>query len=229
LEPRRTRVPYSDAGPFISGAGAKLCWHTTEGVSLPSYSGSAPHFTFNPKTGKLWQHVPLNRASKSLEHPTGTVETNHANVIQVELIGYAGASTEGKYPSYEVRNWTTADYARIAKLARWIEANAGVKRQSSVRFGAYPNDLPARLSPVEWLRYEGHLGHQHVPNNHHGDPGAFKIALVIGIVAAPSAVRKRAAWSQRLGRVRAAARRHGWTKSRRVLARKLKALIARPT
>jgi hypothetical protein len=71
-----------------------------------------------------------------------------------------------------------------------------------VRFGAYPNDLPARLSPVEWLRYEGHLGHQHVPNNHHGDPGAFKIALVIGIVAAPSAVRKRAAWSQRLGRVR---------------------------
>jgi hypothetical protein len=183
--PDAVRVPYDDAGAFVK-AGAKLCWHTTEGASLPTYSGSAPHFTLNPKTGKLWQHIALNRAAKSLEHPPGTVETNHANVIQVELIGSAAQTPD----------WPKDDYARIAKLARWIEANAKLPRRCSVKF----TDTPHRLSPADWLSYTGHIGHQHVPAQtmNHWDPGAFRIDLVLAVPAETAMTAKQQKWAHEL-------------------------------
>jgi hypothetical protein len=183
--PEAIRVPYSDAGPFVKAA-PKIVWHTTEGKSLPTYSGSAPHFTFNPRTGQLWQHIALDRAAKSLEHPSGTVETNHAHAIQVELIGFAE----------DTPKWSKADYARIAKLARWIELHAAVPSQCSVTF----TTTPKRLSPAAWLAYVGHLGHQHVPAQilNHWDPGAFRIDLVLAPVSVSADTRKRGIWRSRL-------------------------------
>lgn len=212
--PEAQRVPYDDAGPFVKAA-PKIVWHTTETQGLPTYAGSTPHFTFDPRSGKLYQHVALNRAAKSLEHPSGTVETNRAHCIQVELLGYAK----------DTQNWTKTAYARIAKLARWIELNAGVARKCSVKFtGA--DVAPERLSSFSWLAYAGHCGHQHVPNNHHWDPGAFQIELVLGPGAeAADLKRKRARWARHLARLRVEAKRYGWTKPRRILGRRLKRLI----
>lgn len=127
--PGAKQVRYSDAGVFVTGA-PKLVWHTTEGTSLPQYSGSAPHFTLNPRTGDLWQHIAVNRAAKALMHPAGTVETNRAHAIQVELIGFADTT----------QDWTAAEYARIASLARWIEASAGVPRKCGVTFTGRTTD-----------------------------------------------------------------------------------------
>lgn len=162
--PGATRAPYSDAGPFVTGK-PKLVWHTTEGSSLPAYSNSAPHFTLNPKTGQLWQHIPINRAAKTLKHPAGTVETNRANAIQVELIGFAR----------DTDNWPRTYYAPIANLARWIEVNARVPRRCGVKFFVGT----ARLQGQAWLNYSGHCGHSHAPHNDHWDPGAFQINHVI--------------------------------------------------
>jgi hypothetical protein len=212
--PDAIRVPYADAGAFID-APPRLVWHTVEGYNLPAYKGSAPHFTLSIKTGKLWQHVPVNRASSSLKHPSGTAETNHAHAIQVELTDAFAKDSQ---------DWSAAAYARIASLARWIEKNAGVARRCGVEFGRYPNALPKRLSGTAWLRYSGHIGHQHVPNNDHGDPGALKISLVLGNL---DQERKRKRWALRLARVRVEAKRYGWTRPRRVLARQLKALLGR--
>lgn len=143
----------------------KLCWHTTEGFSLPAYSGSHPHFTLNPKTGTLWQHVPIRGGAYALQNLSGGVETNRAHVIQVELIGFAR----------ETGSWSDAEYANIAKLARWIEKHAGVPRSCGVVFR---NDSTHKVA--DWTNYSGHLGHQHVPENSHYDPGAgFKIGKVI--------------------------------------------------
>lgn len=206
--PDAKRVPYSDAGPYVAAA-PKIVWHTTETQGLPIYSGSAPHFTFNPATGSLWQHIPINRSAKSLEHPSGTVETNHANCVQVELIGYAKDTGE----------WPASQYARIAKLARWIEANHGVPSTCGVNFVSGTLHLPDST----WLSYAGHLGHQHVPNNHHWDPGLFKIGLVLD--TAPE--RKRRKWARHLASLRRQAKRYGWTKPRRVLGRQLKRLLSR--
>lgn len=178
--PGALRIVYADAGPFLTGA-PKLVWHTTEGLSLPTYSGSAPHFTFNPKSGSLWQHIPVTRSAMSLEHPSGTAETNRAHAIQVELIGFSDAPKAKQLgrPDFAVVNFTAADYARIAKLARWIEKNAGVKRQCGVKFVPYPSPVYPRLSSSAWLAYNGHLGHQHVPSNHHGDPSTLDIKQVL--------------------------------------------------
>lgn len=162
--PNAKRVPHQDSGPFVNGK-PKLVWHTTEGRSLPNYGGSAPHFTLDPKTGDLWQHIPIDRAARALAHPPGTPETNRARAIQVELIGFAGTT----------QDWSEQEYARIASLARWIERNAGVPRRSTVNF-TVPAD---RLSGQAFVDYSGHIGHAHVPGNDHWDPGRFRIDRVI--------------------------------------------------
>jgi len=179
--PDAKRVSYPDAGAFID-VPARLVWHTTEGSSLPEYSGDAPHFTLNPKTGDLWQHVATDRASSALVH-SGGVETNHAHAIQVELIGFAAESP----------NWSDAEYAEIAKLARWIEDNAGVKRRCGVKFTSTPQRQALRMSPATWLGYDGHCGHEHVPNQaptNHWDPGSMLIAKVLAVAPKPIAFTK---------------------------------------
>jgi N-acetyl-anhydromuramyl-L-alanine amidase AmpD len=165
--PDALRVPYRDAGAYVEAA-PKLVWHTTETKRLPAYDGSAPHLTLDPAAGTLWQHIPLDHAARALEHRAGTVETNRAGCVQVELIGFAR----------DTPSWPRADYDRIAELGRWIEANHGVPRRSTVTFATTPH----RLGDQAWLRYAGHLGHEHVPAqpDNHWDPGALRIDLVLG-------------------------------------------------
>lgn len=151
-------------GAFLS-VPAKLVWHTTEGFGLPVYSGSAPHFTLDPPSGKLYQHVPIYSGAMALQNLSGGVETNRAHAIQVELIGFAS----------QTGGWSDAAYANLAKLARWIEAHAGVERKCSVSF----SNTPHRLGGDGWLNYAGHCGHQHVPENSHWDPGSLAIAKVL--------------------------------------------------
>lgn len=164
--PHALRVSYRDAGAYVDAA-PKLVWHTTETQRLPAYDASAPHMTMDPATGRLWQHIPIDRAARALEHPPGTVETNRARCVQVELLGFAR----------ETPSWPRAHYARMATLARWIEANHGVPRRSTVTFATRPHRLPAEA----WLRYAGHLGHEHVPAqpSNHWDPGAMRIDMVL--------------------------------------------------
>src|SRR3954452_17055459 len=164
--PRALRVPYRDAGAYVDAA-PKLVWHTTETERLPAYDGSAPHMTLDPALGRLWQHIPLDRAARALEHRPGTVETNRAGCVQVELLGFAR----------DTPSWPRSHYARMATLARWIEANHGVPRRSTVTFATKPH----RLADDAWLRYAGHLGHEHVPAqaDNHWDPGALRIDLVL--------------------------------------------------
>ncbi len=161
--PHAVRKEHINAGGF-QGGGKKIVWHTTEGTSLPNYGGSAPHFTLDPEKGSLWQHIPLNRAGRALV----AGGPNFWNAIQIELIGYAK----------ETHRWSADRYQRIAALARWIEANFGVPRSTSVTF-AGNGGTPHLASTAAFRDYAGHLGHQHVPGNTHWDPGQFKIELVL--------------------------------------------------
>jgi hypothetical protein len=144
---------------------AKLVWHTTQGTSLPTYSGSHPHFTLDFKRRKLYQHIPITSGAMALENDPGGVETNRAHAYQVELVGFAE----------DAAKWTDADYAEIRKLARWIEKHGKVKRQCSVQFKGTVNHMFA----AQWYSYAGHCGHQHVPENAHWDPGLFQIGKVL--------------------------------------------------
>ncbi len=161
--PNAIRRIHTDSG-LHQGGGKKIVWHTTETNGLPNYGGSSPHFTLDPRDGRLWQHIPLNRGGRALK----AGGPNFWNAIQVELLGFAK----------DTHNWPPQAYKRIAKLARWIEVNFTVPRKTSVVFkgnGATPH----LGSPDAFKTYSGHIGHQHVPGNDHWDPGKFNIAAVL--------------------------------------------------
>lgn len=193
---------------YTGGGRAKIVWHTTEGGTYPGpqlYQGTNPHFTLDLRNAKLYQHVPLSKASKALRHPPGTGQTNNDNCVQVELVEFAGRSG----------SWPRRYYAQIASLARFIEANHGVARRG-VNFRTQP-----RLGWQAWHIYTGHLGHRHVPSNDHVDPGpGFRIDLVLGGNDKLTELRVR------LARLRADVRRIGrWTPGRKKLAKRLEGQI----
>lgn len=168
-----------------------IVWHTTEGTSVPSYSGGtvAPNFTAAPdfaaKCLRWYQHFDFDVSSRALENNTGGVETNTLNVCQVEIVGTCDPSTHRRWGNTphlytaDLPDWAIRD---LAAFARWARDHHGVPLASGVDFRAYPGSYGAngvRMSASEWNAYRGHCGHQHVPENVHGDPGAFPIAAVL--------------------------------------------------
>ena len=170
--PHAIRVPGRTAGPQVGG-GRKIVWHTTEGHSasgaIAAYRahGGWPTFTLEyvaDGRSRIYQHMGISQAARALRHPSGP-ETNRANAVQVEIVGFAR----------DAPTWSRAQYRAIARLARWIEHAWGVPRRTGVRFGT-----PARrMGATEFFRYAGHCGHAHVPHNDHVDPGALRINLVL--------------------------------------------------
>lgn len=193
--PGATRdVKGSDAGPF-SGGPLKIVVHTTEGDGWPSYQGgaTAPHFTCHWDGSRfiIRQHVRLDRASKSLANERGGVETNQDGAIQIELRGTCD-------PTY--RNggkgtfWPDAPAKAKAALAGFLKALAslvGVPLKT-VAFQAYPASYGrrgrtnnVRMSLSQWDNFSGICGHQHVPENYHGDPGDLDVADLLDGEATP--------------------------------------------
>ena len=174
------QVIKGESGGSVMNYPPKGVLHTTEGASASGAIGayiannSWPHFTISFEKGwaQLWQHLPIDTAARALRHPPLTVQTNRANVIQVEIVGRAALASS--FP----RTYLDG----IASLMRWIEANAGVPRSSGVPWLTYPPPpgQNARMSKTAWLAYSGWCGHQHVPRNTHGDPGAIDIDYLLG-------------------------------------------------
>ncbi|MFI5992517.1 hypothetical protein ACIBAC_11770 [Streptomyces sp. NPDC051362] len=170
-----------------------IVWHTTEGTSLPSYSGGAeaPNLTAKPDfTAKrlVWyQHFDFDVSARALVNKAGGVETNTLNVCQVEIVGTCDPVTHAK--------WTKAGYAHLytpelpdwairdlGAFAKWAHDQHGVPLTSAVTFKAYPGsygDSGVRMSASKWTAFSGHCGHQHVPENDHGDPGQFPMAAIL--------------------------------------------------
>jgi hypothetical protein len=162
-----------------------LVLHTTEGGGWPAYSGgaAAPTFTALPDyTNKklIWrQHFPLNMSARALVNAAGGVNTNTSNVAQIELVGTSEKGGPGMYWP-EAPDWALQG---LAAFVKWLNAEWAVSMKSTVRWVAYPAsygvNASQRLSGSEWLAYNGILGHQHVPENDHGDPGLFPIARLL--------------------------------------------------
>jgi hypothetical protein len=170
-----------------------LCWHSTEGTSLPSYDGGsvAPNFTAKPdfaaKRLVWYQHFDFDVSSRALRNLSGGVETNTLNVCQVEIVGTCDPATHTKWARAgiqylymaELPDWAIRD---LAAFARWANANHGVPLSSGLTFKAYPSSYGAngvRMTGSQWTNFTGHCGHQHVPENDHGDPGAFPMAAIL--------------------------------------------------
>ncbi|WP_329131904.1 peptidoglycan-binding protein [Streptomyces sp. NBC_01476] len=169
-----------------------VVWHSTEGTTLPDYDGgsTAPNLTAVPdfKAQKLvwYQHFDIDRSSRALVNLTGGVETNTLNVVQVEIVGTCDPGIHKKWGSTahlymaDLPAWVIRD---LADFARWAHDNHGVPLTSGVSWKAYSASYGAdngvRMSSSHWESFRGHCGHQHVPENLHGDPGAFPMAAIL--------------------------------------------------
>lgn len=177
-----------------------VVWHSTEGTSLPSYSGGAeaPNFTAKPDFAKkklVWyQHFDFDVSARALVNKSGGVETNTANAVQVEIVGTCDPTTHKKWGGTQhlymsdLPDWVIRD---LAAFAKWANQHHGVKLQSGLTFKAYPSSYGSngvRLSGSQWGKFYGHCGHQHVPENDHGDPGNFPISQILAVAKGASGV-----------------------------------------
>lgn len=169
----------------------KGCLHTTEGGGWPTYSGwtISPHGTVMPRPGRgvdVRQHVPLDSASFSLRNQAGGVQTNRDYVWQWELIGTCDPARRS-----ELYFWPEADDAVLADLARKVIVPLSTAMKIPLRaptWKAYPSSYGrsnVRMSGPEFDSYSGWLGHEHVPENAHGDPGLFPWGRLLRLAQPP--------------------------------------------
>jgi hypothetical protein len=181
--------------------------HTTEGRTLPSYNAGAmaPTVTGVPdikaKKIRWYQHYDVDESARALANKLGGVETNTANTFQVELVGTCDDSKkntwDGKTAGVDYIYWPAAPdwaLAEFAWLVRWLNTEHGVPLTCVRDWLAYGKDSrrpgitpasygssPARMSQAAWKTFTGWCGHQHVPENDHGDPGSMDFARVIAL------------------------------------------------
>jgi hypothetical protein len=213
--PGASQAYFYGAGQYSGSAMEVNCGvvHTTEGRSLPSYSGGAlaPTVTGVPdiaaKRIRWYQHYDVDESARALANKLGGVETNTANTFQIELVGTCDdtkkASWSGKRAGVDYLHWPTAPdwaLAEVAWLVRWLHDYHGVPLTCVKDWLAYGKDSrrpgvtpasygasPARMSMSAWRNFTGWCGHQHVPENDHGDPGNLDFARIIQLAKGASA------------------------------------------
>lgn len=174
----------NSAGSMNGDGSRKLLLHSTEGTTIAGAVGayqannSWPHFTVDCKRRQVTQHLDVHVAARSLRNdPGGADQTNRDGSIhvQIEMVGFAGSPES---------IGSTEDLAWFGReVVRPICAEGAIPIQSTVTWVRYPNSYgklaSQRLSPAEWDAYSGVLGHQHAPDNSHGDPGLIDIHEIL--------------------------------------------------
>ena len=167
-------------GSYAAGYAWRGVLHTTEqdatgALDYPAarddYYGHTnwPHFTVDGAI--VLQHLPITVSARALANPPGGVETNRARAVQIEVVGRAA-----------LPDWDDDTVATVAKLMRWIEDQTSIQRVAPAFVGypaSYGAGAPQRMTAADWTAFNGWCGHQHVPENHHGDPGAIPIGVLL--------------------------------------------------
>lgn len=185
--PQAVRDPKGRTLSWTETTDPKGCLHTTETSGWPGYQNWSvhPHATILPKPNKgveVRQNVPFSRASFSLRNLPGGVQTNTDYVFQFELIGTSEKGGPGYY-------WPGADdkvlldlYLKVIKPlsdAYGIPLKAQPFQAYPASYGPRGKTNTVRMSGPAFDNYSGWLGHQNVPENTHGDPGAFPWARMM--------------------------------------------------
>jgi hypothetical protein len=159
----------------------RLVLHTTEGrtvagaIAAYGNSGAYPHFTVRYGTRERFQHVPLSRSATAVANLSGGVETNRWRTVQVEIVGFAG---ESHFWSDEELEWLGREVLRPIReqVPFELTAPAFVGTES----GTIATTTAAqRMTAAAWRAFNGVCGHQHVPENHHWDPGRLNITTIL--------------------------------------------------
>lgn len=174
-----------------------VVWHTTETGTWPGYGGgsSAPTFTIKPDVKRkrlvFRQHFQTDRSARALRNLAGGVETNTLNVVQVELVGTCSTVYRDKYGYFYWPDAPEWALRQLAEFMAWLHrthpdypladaAPRGWKPYPS----SYANGAGQRMTFAEWRRARGNVGHQHVPENVHGDPGDLDMHAMVKMARA---------------------------------------------
>lgn len=204
-------------GQEYKGGTPKGLLHSTETGTWPGYSNGsvAPHvtimFKMAEKTIEVRQHFNINRPSRALANKSGGVQTNNWNVFQAELIGTCDRSFATKYGYPYLPDLLKEDWARdaLAAVIHSVSKSLNIPIKTSVDWVEYPKsyglNASQRLSNDAWDNYQGWLGHQHAPENDHGDPGNIPIESILlatkdggGVVVEPTTPSKPSTGSSKL-------------------------------
>lgn len=177
------------AGAMAGGRGRKLLLHSTEGSTIEGAVAAYrarnvwPHLTVDCHRRRAVQHLPLQLAGRSLKNKAGGVETNRAGqyLVQIELVGFAQRpETIGDTDDLD---W----FART--VVRPIHEATGIPLYTQVTWVPYPasygEGAAQRVPAYRWADLSGIVGHQHAPENDHGDPGALDVARIIATASNP--------------------------------------------
>ncbi|MEU1275385.1 peptidoglycan-binding protein [Streptomyces sp. NPDC005799] len=184
----------------------KVLLHTTEGTTLVDYSKGAvaPNITAKPNFDKKrldwYQHYAFDRSARALVNKAGGVETNTDDVVQVELVGTCDAAhrkTWGKLQAGvhyiywpDAPDWALDD---LADFLAWQNVKNGVPLKAPGEWLPYPasyGNSKARMTFAEWRGFSGVCGHQHPPENVHGDPGDIDITTLLAKAKSKAAALK---------------------------------------
>jgi hypothetical protein len=167
----------------------RVVWHTTETSAWPTYDGGAkaPTLTARPdmtaKTLTWRQHFPVDMAARALRNLSGGVETNRDECVQVEIVGTCDPTRHASSPSWlytpEAPEWVLAG---MADFSAWCLSEWGIPLTDMPVWQAYPASYGGtanRMTNSAWSAFRGHCGHQHVPENVHGDPGKMAIRSML--------------------------------------------------
>lgn len=157
----------------------KILLHTTEGHSVAGALGAyrngtgCPHVTVDLARGVYVQHVPLNKGAYALRNGRGGVETNRERVYQIEIVGFAS--------EFKDTDWHMALALNVIRPIMDAMGDVPVVFPEVGFLGvdeAYGYGSRTRMTGPEWLGFSGILGHQHVPENTHWDPGVVDVDLL---------------------------------------------------
>jgi hypothetical protein len=133
-----------------------------------SGAGAAPHFIWDPFSGRIAQLFPADSRSKSVLSPPGSpTRTNRAGrvVIQIEAVFFPYCRKDGQV------------YARLVDTpcAGWDRLHAFISSWGvpDVWPMGRPTDFTDHRDEQVWETQGGWYAHAHVPFNDHTDPGSW--------------------------------------------------------
>jgi peptidoglycan hydrolase-like protein with peptidoglycan-binding domain len=170
-------------GPAWTRPPAILVLHSTEGASYPSYAppGGPPHFTIHPWARTFRQHIPLSTGARALKAPITSRAINSNGTVQIEIVG---SCVDGRTPNVTDLAGDPGAFDYLARVIDAILRETGIPAATSVNWYHYPESYGAGRGQrlpygSAWLSHRGIIGHQHVPDNTHGDPGDFPIGELL--------------------------------------------------
>lgn len=144
-----------------------------------------------PEGGTIIPCIPHNQYARSLVNLGGGVETNNrGGVIQVEIVGFANRASAEYYgyvsPKFIIPEWGDKELGMLADYIIRCHMDDGLPIVFPKPFLHYPASYGVngiRYTFNEWAHVEGIIGHQHVPENSHGDPGELNVRRLSEIIA----------------------------------------------